>query len=254
MAEAPPSNGTPRRESARERSAAFRAAERRAERRRRVAIWVAAAVVAAAIAVGITAAVRSGSSHPSAQGSTDVGTAVLTGPLGPEGIVLEEGQLLAPASTAASGQTIDSVQCSTSEQVAYHIHSHLAIYVNGALRPIPAGIGIVTPVAQQTANGVFDSASRCYYWLHVHAQDGVIHVESPNQSNYTLGQFFAIWQQPLTAAQIGPAEGTLTVFVNGIRYAGTPATIPLKSHEDIQVDVGTPTVPAQRIDWSKSQL
>jgi hypothetical protein len=254
MPKVPPSHGPSRPASARARSAAFRAAQRRAERRRRFLIWVAAVVVVAAAAAGITTAVRSGSSHASAQAPTDVATNVLTGPPGPEGIVLEEGQLLAPASTAATGQTVDGIQCNSAEQVAYHIHTHLTVYVNGALRPIPPGIGIVAPVAQQTANGVFDSASRCYYWLHVHAQDGIIHVESPNQSNYTLGQFFAIWKQPLTASQIGPAKGTFTVFVNGIRYGGNPANIVLKSREDIQVDVGTPAVAAQKVDWSKSQL
>ncbi|MCW2594620.1 MAG: hypothetical protein JWP39_508, partial [Jatrophihabitans sp.] len=41
--------------------------------------------------------------------------------------------------------------------------------------------------------------------------------------------------------------------VNGIRYSGTPAGIPLTSHEDIQLDVGTPVAP-KRVDWSKSQL
>ncbi|MCW2644382.1 MAG: hypothetical protein QOF87_2835 [Pseudonocardiales bacterium] len=254
MPKVPPSNGPSRPGSARERSAAFRAAQRRAERRRRVLMWVAAVVVVAAAAAGITTAVRSKSSNASAQTPSDVATSVLTGPAGPEGIVLEQGQLLAPASTAATGQTIDGIQCNSAEQVAYHIHSHLTVYVNGVLRPIPAGIGVVTPVAQQTANGVFDSASQCYYWLHVHAQDGVIHVESPNQTNYTLGQFFAIWKQPLTASQIGPATGTLTVFVNGTRYTGNPADIVLKSHEDIQIDVGTPAVAAQKIDWSNSQL
>ncbi len=143
--------------------------------------------------------------------------------MGPEGIALEEGRLLAPATTAVSGQTVDGVQCNTDEQVAYHIHTHLTVYVDGTLRPIPAGIGIVAPVAQQTANGGFDSASRCYYWLHVHAQDGIIHVESPTTANYTLGQFFAIWQQPLTPDRVGPATGKLAVFVNGVRYAGNPA-------------------------------
>jgi hypothetical protein len=179
---------------------------------------------------------------------------VLTGPAGPEGIVLEQGQQLATASTAATGQTVDGIQCNANEQVAYHIHTHLSVYVNGALRPIPAGIGIVTPVVQQTANGAFDSASQCYYWLHVHAQDGVIHVESPTTATYTLGQFFAIWKQPLTANQVGPNTGNLTTFVNGVRYTGNPAGIPLRSHEDIQIDVGTPAVAAHRVDWSKSQL
>jgi hypothetical protein len=254
MPEVPPSNGWLRQGSARQRSAAFRAAQRRAQRRRHVVIWMAVAVVVVGSAVGITAAVRAGSDHAPAQPPGDVATGVLTGPQGPEGIVLEQGQPLAPASTAADGQTIDGIQCDASEQVAYHIHAHLTVYVNGALRPIPAGIGIVTPVAEQTANGPFYSATRCYYWLHVHAQDGIIHVESPNSSNYTLGQFFAIWRQPLTANQIGPSTGTLTVFVNGVRRAGNPATIVLTSHEDIQIDVGTPAVAAQRVDWSESQL
>jgi hypothetical protein len=236
------------------RGPGFLAAQRRAERRRRVLLWVSAVVVAAAAAVGITAAVHTGSAHASATAPTDAATDVLTGPPGPEGIVLEQGQQLAPASTAATGQTVDGIQCNANEQVAYHIHTHLSIYVNGALRPIPAGIGIVTPVVQQTANGGFDSASQCYYWLHVHAEDGVIHVESPTTTTYTLGQFFAIWKQPLTADQVGPNTGNLTIFVNGVRYTGNPAGIPLRSHEDIQIDVGTPTVAAHRVDWSTSQL
>jgi hypothetical protein len=254
MPTVPPSKGRPRQGSARERSAAFRAAERRAARRRRALIGVSAAVVVAAAAIGITAAARGGSAHASANAPTDVATSVLTGPPGPEGIVLEEGQLLAPETTAANGQTVDGIKCDSSEQVAYHIHTHLTVYVNGKLRPIPAGVGIVTPVPQQTANGVFDSASQCYYYLHVHAQDGVIHVESPTTTTYTLGQFFAIWKQPLTADQVGPSTGKLTVFVNGTRYTGNPANIPLQSHEDIQIDVGTPAVAAQKVDWSQSQL
>lgn len=260
MPEVPPPDGAPRRGSARQRSAAFRAAQQRAaqqraadraRRRRRALIW-AAAVVVAVSAAAITAAVRGGSGHASAQ--QPGATGVLTGPPGPEGIVLEQGRLLAPESTAAGGETVDGIRCDASEQVAYHIHAHLTVYVNGALRPIPAGIGIVTPVAEQTPDGPFYSATRCYYWLHVHAQDGVIHVESPDNSNYTLGQFFAIWKQPLTADRIGPDTGTLTVFVNGVRRSGNPATIELESHEDIQIDVGTPVVAPQRIDWSKSQL
>jgi hypothetical protein len=215
---------------------------------------VAAAVVVAASAAGITVAGRAGSGHASAQQPGGVATSVLTGPPGPEGIVLEQGQLLAPASTAADGQPVDGIRCDASEQVAYHIHAHLTVYVNGALRPIPAGIGIVTPVAEQTPDGPFYSATRCYYWLHVHAQDGIIHVESPNNSNYTLGQFFAIWKQPLSTDRTGPDTGPVTVFVNGVRHTGNPASIALTSHEDIQIDVGTPAVAARRVDWSRSQL
>jgi hypothetical protein len=181
-------------------------------------------------------------------------TTGLSGPLGPEGIPLQVGTGLASASTAATGQTVDGVACDPGEQVAYHIHAHLSVYVNGVLRPIPAGVGVVSPVAEQTADGPFYLATRCYYWLHVHAQDGVIHVESPTARSYTLGQFFAIWRQPLTAHQAGPATGTLTVFVNGERYSGNPADITLTSHQDIQIDVGKPVVAPQQVNWAGTQL
>lgn len=45
----------------------------------------------------------------------------------------------------------------------------------------------------------------------------MIHIESPVQKLYTLGDYFAIWGQRLTDGQVGPAKGTLTVYVNGTR-------------------------------------
>lgn len=64
--------------------------------------------------------------------------------------------------------------------VAYHIHAHLAVFVNGAPRAIPYGIGVVTPAVTQTAHCPFAQAIR-YYWPHTHTDDGIIHVESPAQ-------------------------------------------------------------------------
>jgi hypothetical protein len=247
---------------ARRKAAAFRAAEAARTRRRRLARWaaVAATVVVAVAAVAIAVLVSghhgsgTGRAPAARAGAPDAATATLTGPPGPEGIVLEQAALLAPLRGAATGSTVDGVQCNTSEQVAYHIHTHLTVYVNGALRAVPPGIGVVQPVAQRTADGVFDQASRCYYWLHTHAQDGIIHVEAPTQKTYTLGQFFAIWRQPLTGDQVGPARGTVTAYVNGRRFAGDPASIPLVSHEDVQFDVGPPGVAPKKVDWSHAQL
>jgi hypothetical protein len=149
---------------------------------------------------------------------------------------------------------VDAIQCDAGAQVVYHVHTHLSVFVDGVLRPLPAGVGIVSPVAVSTAHGPFYEANRCYYWLHVHAQDGVIHIESPSVRTYTLGQFFDVWRQPLTATQVGPVTGMLTVYVNGRRYGGDPASILLGSHEDIQIDVGTPIVPPKRIAWSGTGL
>jgi hypothetical protein len=227
----------------------LQAAQKRSEQRRRRLSWAAAVVVvlaAAGIITGITVS-SSGSKKPAPAPVAD------NAPMGPEGIALQQGTPLAPLTTAAKGATVQGVQCNTSEQVAYHIHTHLAVYVNGVLRPVTPGIGIVEPQNQQDSNPPFYGATNCYYWLHVHTQDGVIHIESPTTSKYTLGQFFAIWGQPLSKTQVGPASGTLTMFVNGKPYTGDPAAISLGSREDVQIDVGTP-VPFKAVDWSASQL
>ena len=245
----------PRTQTARERSAAFRAAERRAEQRRKLLVRGGSVIGVLAIAAAIVVAVVLTRHHHSAPPTAthDTATATLGGPVGPEGVPLEEGTPLAPLSTAAQGATVDGIQCQGNEQVVYHIHTHLSVYVNGQLRPIPAGIGIVKPVGQQSAHGRFYSASQCYYWLHVHAQDGIIHVEAPSTATYTLGQFFDIWNQPLTTTAVGSAHGKLTVFVNGTRFNGNPRNITLKSHEDVQIDVGK-VVPPKKIDWAHTQL
>jgi hypothetical protein len=164
------------------------------------------------------------------------------------------GTPLAQPSGSVAGQTIDGVQCNASEQIAYHVHTHLSVYVDGVQRPVPAGIGMVAPIAQQTPDGAFDGASRCYYWLHVHAQDGVIHIESPVQQGYTLGDFFDLWGQPLSSNQVGPVTGTVTAYVDGTVYQGDPRAIPLGSHVDIQIDVGTPQVPPKGVDWATTSL
>jgi hypothetical protein len=213
----------------------------------------AAIVVLVGLAVWLTVAVGGSSTAPTSPNAVTTGGA-FAGPPGPEGIPLEVGSLLAPATSSASGQTVDNIQCDASEQVAYHVHTHLAVYVNGVLRPLPAGIGIVAPLAQETAEGPFYGATRCYYWLHVHAQDGVIHIESPTVRRYTLGDFFAIWHQPLTLSQVGPVTGKLTVFLNGRLDRADPASILLGSHEDIQIDVGTPVVGPRSIDWAGTGL
>lgn len=182
--------------------------------------------------------------------ATDVASATVSGPTGPEGIPLQVGTPLAPLPSSPTGQTIDGIQCNGMEQVAQHIHAHLAVFVDGTLRPIPGGVGIVTPVAERTDAGPIDAASTCYYWLHTHAQDGIVHIESPTQATYTLGQFFAIWGEPITSTQVGPATGTVTAFVNGVPYHGDPSQITLAAHEDIQIDVGTPAPAPERIaNW-----
>jgi hypothetical protein len=235
------------------RLAEVKAAQARAARRRRIPIIVGALVGIAALAgVGVAVGTHGGGSK---HGDGKLATFPTPAPTdtGPEGITPEGGTVLAGLTDAAGGDDVDGVKCEATEQVAYHIHAHLAVFVNGAERPVPAGIGVEPPVVRNTSDGPFASAGRCYYWLHTHAIDGVIHVESPTQTTYTLGQFFALWGQTLNSTDVAGQTGPQTIFVDGKPFTGNPADIPLNSREAIQIDVGQ-VVPFQNVDWSRSEL
>lgn len=162
--------------------------------------------------------------------------------------------MLGPVVQDKYPQTIDGIQCQATEQVVYHIHAHLTVFVGGQPRQVPFGIGIAPPnQVTDTPVGGFVSGGTCFYWMHTHAADGVIHIESPSPSLYTLGQFFDVWGQPLGPTQVGPVTGTLTTFVNGREYTGNPRDISLQSHDEVQIDVG-PVVAPERIDWSITGL
>jgi hypothetical protein len=155
------------------------------------------------------------------------------------------GGVLAPISTSVTGQTIDGIQCQAGEQLIFHIHAHLAIYLNGNARVIPEGIGIMPPRTEgQSAEGPVVTAGSCLYWLHAHTDDGLIHIESPVQRTYTLGNWFDIWGIPLDNGHVGPATGTVIAYLNGQRYTGDVRAIPLDAHNLIQLDVGGDVAPA----------
>src|SRR5207302_6989937 len=110
---------------------------------------------------------------------------------------------LAPLSTTSTGSAVDGIECAAAEQLVYHIHAHLTIYVNGAARQVPEGVGIAPPRQEtQTDAGPYVTGGKCFYWLHTHTDDGIIHVEAPSQQTYTLGQFFDLWGQTRGAGQV----------------------------------------------------
>jgi hypothetical protein len=197
----------------------------RARSGRTTPTWLWAAILAVVLAGGV-AVILSASGSSSSSGSS---------PVGPP---------LASVSSAATGQMVDGIKCENLEQLAYHVHSHLAVFVNGHARGIPEGIGIAPP--RQTVNGATGTyvvAGSCFYWLHAHTADGIIHIESPTQKTYTLGNYFDIWGQPLGPTQVGPAHGTVIAYVDGQRFSGDPRDIKVGNHVKIQLDVGKDVAP-----------
>lgn len=116
--------------------------------------------------------------------------------------------------------------------VGLHIHPHLTITIDGAERKIPKDIGVT---------------SACMKPLHTHDDTGTIHVELPVEQEVRLGEFFAIWQQPLSRTRVLDREvsagDTLHVTVNE-KDVGSDRTdvgaVPLRDGDRIAIEVRRP--------------
>jgi len=117
--------------------------------------------------------------------------------------------------------TSSGIACEAMEGTAVHIHVQLQLWRDGKPVPIPSGIG---------------AGPGCYYWVHTHSGDGVIHVESPRLRPFTLGDFFEVWGQP-------PYLGSGEVWVKRQggrfeRFSGSWNTLALTAHEVIAMGTG----------------
>lgn len=75
-----------------------------------------------------------------------------------------------------------------------HIHPVLKIKINGKEQEIPKGVGI---------------SAFCMRPIHTHDSSGTLHLEFPRPHDFTLGDFFKVWDKPF------PVSSTLSMTVNG---------------------------------------
>jgi hypothetical protein len=205
-----------RREQARlEREAILRTTARRAQLRR-----IGIVVLVFVIVTSVTALVLTHHKSPAAAASgTLQGIQTTPAPWAPE--------------YAHLAQRLHVLGLPASSSMAANLHHHdlLQIYVAGEPVTIPAQVGIDEQAGYLTS-------------LHTHDASGIIHVESPEQRSFTLGQFFDVWGVRLSATCMGSycpdGASTLRAFVNGTAYTGSPRDIPLTQHEDIVLAYGTP--------------
>jgi len=150
-------------------------------------------------------------------------------------------EMFAPGDTAkgGNGQDVDGIEGSSREMLKAHFHAHLALFYRGEQIAIPYGIGIVKPFREE--NGFVGEGSG-YYWLHTHDASGIIHIESPDERAYTLGNFFDVWGEPLEAGNVAGLRGRVRAYVDGRPFSEDPRTIVLKPHEQITLVVGGPAV------------
>jgi len=146
-----------------------------------------------------------------------------------------------PTSGAAQA---GSIPCDQLEHTQVHYHALLQIFNQGQAVAIPTNLG-------RTAS--------CYYWLHMHTgEPGIIHVESPADRIFTLGDFFQVWgawtgsPQPLDSTHVSSitlsTNERLLVYLDGgdgagpVAFPGDPKAITLRSHEIITLEIAPPMV------------
>jgi hypothetical protein len=113
-----------------------------------------------------------------------------------------------------------------------HIHAYLDVSVDGQPVEVPAGIGI-------------DRSGRGISPLRTHDATGVIHIESPVNRAFTLGEFFTEWDVSLSPDNVGGlyvGDGkALRIFVNGTQVTTNPAVVILNAaHDEIALIHGNP--------------
>lgn len=184
-------------------------------------LWIGGGVVLVAVIAGIAiAASRSGGTNPAKPVDQAALTALQSGP--------------PPWGTAIAGLAdrlqVLGLPALSQEGNVLHIHQHIDVFVDGGTVVVPAGIGI--------------NDSSFISPIHTHDTTGVIHVESPTNQQFTLGQFFAIWDVRFTPTRVGGYRATAThpirLYLDGKPFQGDPSRLVLASHQEIAVVIGKP--------------
>ena len=120
-----------------------------------------------------------------------------------------------------------AMSCTLDMYTQFHIHPNLKIIVNGEAQAVSANVGITLG---------------CMHPLHTHDTSGTIHVESPEQRDFTLGDFFAVWDKPFNKDALldNHADATHEIVVT---VGGAPNSeyenLVLKDKEEIVIEYRT---------------
>jgi len=217
-----------------EREAKERAGAEAARRRQRMMSIGAAGVFVLIVAiVGVVVATSGGTSAKPKGPSEANGLQVSAGqPVG--------GKMTWPPEYGHLQQRVKQLGIPDPSDAIYHVHSHLAVYVDGKQFEVPAQIGI-------------DQNSQFLASLHTHDTTGVIHQEAVQQYPFTLGQFFDVWGVKFTPTQLGAyhvGRGlVLQAYVNGKLTPNGPA-YKLRPHDNIVVGFGSPGTFPKKVNFN----
>jgi hypothetical protein len=183
----------------------------RAQRRRQLA-WI----------VGITVVVAAGVFLFTNRNEQDTSTVALPGEL------TTEAPWDANAAKSAARATALGLP---PEGTTMHEHANVQIFVHGQNERIPTDIGI-------------DPAAGTIQSIHTHDDTGLVHLESSESREFTLGDFFGVWGVRFTPSCIGAycndGNNRLRVFLDGEEVTDNLRDVQLDDQAVIVVTYGTP--------------
>lgn len=175
------------------------------------------------------------------------------------------GELIWPAPSNPLELTVKAgLKPEPKETLIFHVHAHLDVFIDGRPVLVPPGIGIniSDPAVKQgvwngnlTYGKIAGCAQPCISPLHTHDASGVIHTESGFNTTNRLGQFFTEWGVAFGDSCVGQycAPATpIVVYVDGQRYTGSVADIPLSIGKEIAVVIGSAPkeIPSSFPSWA----
>jgi len=157
-----------------------------------------------------------------------------------------------PTAIGGKGQLVQGLACvKPAKPSAAYTYAHLNLVVDGQLIAIPDNIGL----GSQGNIEIADPAVRqigCYYPMMTNDTSGKIRTQ-PGGS-YTLGQFFALWGQPLGVSNVAGYTGKpVKVFIREgatlTQYTGALDALPLTPNREITIQVGAEQRQISAFDW-----
>jgi hypothetical protein len=131
---------------------------------------------------------------------------------------------------------VGGMQCTSAATRRYG--AHLELFAHRRVIAIPAGVGVAPP---QRRSAAYLLGGRCSYPLRTVEPTGVIELaDAPARA---LGDFFALWGQPLSRSRVLSFRGAVHAFVDGLPWSGDPRAIPLRRHAQIVLEVSGPLPP-----------
>lgn len=146
----------------------------------------------------------------------------------------------------ARAKPLDAMRCHARSDVVGAAHVEVFAYRHVVV--IAAGIGVAPPLRRR---GAYVLGGRCAYQLHTLEPTGLVLIDAGPPR--TLGDLFALWGRPLTrrvvAAFRAAAGQPVAVFLDGVRWSGSPGAAPLSMGAQITIELGGYVKPHARYEF-----